>query len=572
MGQEGNDIAIPPSISNDGRFVAFGSFASNLLSGVSTNSVSQVYVRDLVNNTTTLVSSSLDGMPANGGVPDLPPSISPDGLWVAFQSLASDLVLRDTQGFQDAFIRGNITVAPSATATNTSAPVATPTPRIPCTRDTDCPLGQVCGPDDVCVPAPTPTATIACDTTEDCPPGLTCVDGICRDLSTPTVTPTPLPTCVTDEDCPEGTQCRAMVCVPPRPCESQIECRGIRETCLDGFCECGGDCNTDGIVFGSEITKMVCIISGMCELGICPAGDINQDGEVTSADVTLAVLNLGLGCPGEGSPLIYALDRTTETRTLEVGNIAGIPGEFVNIEIGIAGGDEVTTAQVDILVPTDLLEVSLTEPACTLHPRMLAAGSFEAEVTLPQVPPVPFGQLRLRVAVVDKLPPIDSFGPGPVFQCQFRIQPGADPGSSELTYDTNRLEIADPGANPFNAEVAGGGITVNPRGMCMNNAQCPPGTECKGGECRPIIDCDGPMSGPEQCLDDRQACVNDKCECVGDCNLDGRVRANEITIMINIINGLEPIEACLAADFNGDGRVRANDITIAIININQGCP
>ena len=32
-GQEGNDIAIPPSISGDGRFVAFGSFASNLICG-----------------------------------------------------------------------------------------------------------------------------------------------------------------------------------------------------------------------------------------------------------------------------------------------------------------------------------------------------------------------------------------------------------------------------------------------------------------------------------------------------------------------------------------------------------
>lgn len=570
-GQEGNDIAIPPSISGDGRFVAFGSFASNLLQGQSTGGFSQVYVRDLQRQTTVLVSSSLDGAPGNGSVPDLPPSITLDGQFVAFESLATDLVARNTQGYLDAYIRANVTVAPSATKTDTPAPTPTPTKPVPCTRDTDCPVGQVCGPDGICETAPTPTPTIRCDNNDDCPPGLSCVNNVCRDLSTPTVTPTPLPTCVTDDDCPEGTECKAFVCVPPRPCESQLECRGIREACLDGFCECGGDCNTDGIVFGSEITKMVCIIGGQCSAGICPAGDINQDGSVTAGDVTLAVDNLGLGCPGEGSPLIYALDRTTETRTLEIGNITGIPGEYVTVTIAMTGGDDVTTAQVDILYDQSQLEVSLTDPACTLDPRMLEEGSFESEVRLPQVPANPPGVGRLRVAVIDKMPPIDSFGPGPVFQCKFRIQPGAAAGSGQLSHDPQRLEIADPGANPFNAQVSGGAIAINPRPHCVDDEMCPDGTECKGNECRPIIMCDGPMAGPGQCLDDRQACVNDLCECVGDCNLDGRVRANEITIMVNIINGEAPVESCPAADFAGDG-VRANDITKAINNINLGCP
>jgi hypothetical protein len=391
-------------------------------------------------------------------------------------------------------------------------------------------------------------------------------------LSTPTVTPTPLPTCVVDADCPDGTECKAMVCVPPRPCDSQADCRGQREGCIDGFCECGGDCNTDGIVFGSEITKMVCIVGGQCDLAVCPSGDINQDGHVTSADVTLAVINLGLGCPGEGSPLIYALDRTNETRTIDVGTISGIPGEYVTVDIDLAGGDDITTAQVDILYDLSQLEISETEPPCTLHPRLLQEGSFEAEVRLPQVPTNPPGEGRLRVAVVDKMPPIESFDSGPVWQCKFRIAPGASPGTGQLGFDTNRLEIADPGANPFHAEVTGGVFEVKPRPACETNEMCPEGTECKGNECRPIIDCDGPMAGPGQCLDDRQACVNDQCECVGDCNLDGRVRANEITIMINIINGTADISDCLAADFNGDGRVRANDVTIAVNNINLGCP
>src|SRR5262249_9685077 len=157
----------------------------------------------------------------------------------------------------DAYIRQNVTLPPTATPTNTGPPENTPTPKIPCNENGDCPVGQVCGPDKVCVPAPTPTPTIACTDTSQCPPDEVCVLGVCRNLSPPTATPTPLPTCTTDADCPDDMVCRAFVCVPKRPCTTQQDCRGVRELCLDDFCECGGDCNLDGLVFGTEITTMV---------------------------------------------------------------------------------------------------------------------------------------------------------------------------------------------------------------------------------------------------------------------------------------------------------------------------
>jgi Tol biopolymer transport system component len=635
QGQQGNDAAIPPSISGEGRFVAFGSFASNLIFGINPFGNSQVYVRDLQEETTELISTSPQGRPGNGGVPDIPPSISLDGAWVAFDSLATNLVPGDHQMYLDVYIRANVPVGPTVptptktplggtptntptgstptatntgptatatatgptatpTATNTGATAtatatntgptatatvtATPTGPIPCDEDTDCPLGQVCGPPPVrvCVAAPTPTPTIACTDTQDCPPGLVCVQGSCRDLSTPTVTPTPLPTCTTDDDCLEpGTVCRAGVCVPQRPCEDQSMCRGMREACLDNFCECGGDCNTDGIVFGTEITRMVCIVGGTCNIDVCPAGDINQDGQVTAGDVTLAVINLGLGCPGEGSPLIFAQDRTDETRTLDIGSASGSPGQFVTLDINLGGGGDVTTAQVDILFDASLLDVSLTEPPCTINSRLLDAGSFEVEATLPQVPPAPPGMRRLRVAVVDKLPPLESYDSGPLMTCNFRIDPGAAPGVAMLLAD-GRLEIGDPAFNQFNAIATNGAVTINPPPPCGDDLPpCPDGTECKDGVCKPIVECSGPMAGPSECLpreDPRQACVDGTCVCVGDCNNDGRVRSNEITIMIQIINGLRPLSDCPAADFAGDGMVRSNDITKAIININEGCP
>ena len=607
-GQEGNDIAIPPSISGDARFVAFGSFASNLLLGVNTGGNSQVYVRDLVNNTTTLISSNRKGQPGNGGVPDLPPSISLDGGWVAFDDQATDLIVGNTQGFVNAYIRANVTVAPSPTPTSTGSPGPTSTPPIPCSGDHDCPAGFVCSPEGFCEIAPTPTPVITCTDTSQCPSGLTCVNGVCRDLSTPTATPTPLPTCTTDADCPDQNDvCRAGVCVPKRPCETQAMCRGGvggRETCLDGDCECGGDCNLDGVVFGSEITKMVLIEEGQDPISSCPAADINQDGMVTGADVTLAVYNLGLGCPGEGSPLIVAADRTNETRTLAVDNITGIAGEFVNFDINLQGGDEVTTAQVDIEYDQSVLQLSETTPVCTLDSRITAVSSDFLGVsyvlqTGPGTtvqPPTPAGFGRLRVAVVDTGMPLKSFDSGPLFHCRARIQPGAAPGTSQLLYvmTIHPPEIADPTASPFNAQVTGGMITINQPTPCTDNmtcsdvnpcptgldcvsgiCKCPDGDECKAGVCKPIVECSGPTAGPTECLPpgaSRQACVNGLCQCVGDCNNDGEVGANEITIMINIINGVQPLSMCPSADFNGNGEVGANEVTIAINNINEGCP
>jgi hypothetical protein len=352
-------------------------------------------------------------------------------------------------------------------------------------------------------------------------------------------------------------------------------CRGTREACLDGQCQCGGDCNLDGVVFGSEITTMVLISGGTQPISACPAGDINQDGMITPADISLAVTNLGLGCPGEGSPLIFALDRTNETRTLQVDDISGIPGQFINFTISLAGGGDVTTAQVDILYPQDLIQLSETEPVCTLDSRIPASDGFTPEVTLPQVPDNPPGMGRLRVAVVDQMPPTQSFDVGPVFHCQLRIQPAASPGTmSQLTFvmSVHTPEIADPAGNKFNATVAGGAIDITQPTTCMDDSMCPDGTSCKDGVCKPVISCSGPMAGPGECLDNRQACVDNLCVCVGDCNNDGVVRSNEITIMINIINGVLPLDACLAGDFAGDGQIRSNDITKAIININEGCP
>ncbi|MGH2685292.1 MAG: TolB family protein, partial [Actinomycetota bacterium] len=91
-----------PSISGDGRYVAFVSDASDLTPG-DANGEKDVFVRDLVAGTTTRVSVDADGGDPNGFSREA--TISADGRHVAFTSGASDLVAGDGNGEFDVFVR-----------------------------------------------------------------------------------------------------------------------------------------------------------------------------------------------------------------------------------------------------------------------------------------------------------------------------------------------------------------------------------------------------------------------------------------------------------------------------------
>ncbi|MCX6903289.1 MAG: hypothetical protein NTW03_07395, partial [Verrucomicrobia bacterium] len=92
-GQGGaNADANYPAISADGRFVAFASLAGNLVAN-DTNNASDVFVRDLVSGTTALVSTATNGLAPAATYPgSTHPLISADGRWVFFESKATGLV------------------------------------------------------------------------------------------------------------------------------------------------------------------------------------------------------------------------------------------------------------------------------------------------------------------------------------------------------------------------------------------------------------------------------------------------------------------------------------------------
>jgi hypothetical protein len=102
MGDQGNNHSTGFSISDNGRFVTFGSWASNLVS-TDTNEILDVFVRDRQTSTTERVSVSTTGEQGNGG--SVASCISADGRFVAFDSWASNLVSGDTNGTTDVFIR-----------------------------------------------------------------------------------------------------------------------------------------------------------------------------------------------------------------------------------------------------------------------------------------------------------------------------------------------------------------------------------------------------------------------------------------------------------------------------------
>lgn len=132
----GNDNSWPVAISTNGQYVLFESAASNLVIG-DANNANDVFVRDVVNGITTLVSVNTNGVPGNGVSRNS--VMTPDGRFVAFGSLASDLVPGDTNAIADVFVRdlqAGITslaspgAVPATTASNIKTEVGSDLPQI----------------------------------------------------------------------------------------------------------------------------------------------------------------------------------------------------------------------------------------------------------------------------------------------------------------------------------------------------------------------------------------------------------------------------------------------------------
>lgn len=118
----GNSESSSASISGDGRFVAFESLAGDLVAGDTTNGL-DVFLRDMQTGATEALSLRPDG--TGGGdfrTPSYDPAVSADGRFVTFASAVEGLVPGDANGFTDVFLRD------TQTDTTTLVSAATTTP------------------------------------------------------------------------------------------------------------------------------------------------------------------------------------------------------------------------------------------------------------------------------------------------------------------------------------------------------------------------------------------------------------------------------------------------------------
>lgn len=99
---QGNQDSHAPSISSDGQFIAFDSAATNLAGGKCNNGFNHIFVRNRTTGTTTCVSVNSNGTEGNGDSFD--PSISSNGQMVAFHSSATNLTARCTNGNSHVYV------------------------------------------------------------------------------------------------------------------------------------------------------------------------------------------------------------------------------------------------------------------------------------------------------------------------------------------------------------------------------------------------------------------------------------------------------------------------------------
>jgi Tol biopolymer transport system component len=117
-GVKGNFSALSPSVSADGTKVAFSSGATNLSPG-DTDEWWDIYLKDLVSGTLTLVSTGSDGAKANGFVGQ--PSLSADGAKMAFTSAATNLTPADSSSDIDLFVKDLVTGSVQLVTVDTNA-------------------------------------------------------------------------------------------------------------------------------------------------------------------------------------------------------------------------------------------------------------------------------------------------------------------------------------------------------------------------------------------------------------------------------------------------------------------
>ena len=128
-GGQANNFSQAAHLSGDGRYVLFESLASNLVPG-DTNGVIDVFVHDRQTRQTTRVSVASGGLQANNT--SVNPTLSADGRYVTFESFATNLTSEQSDGQKQTFVHdretGRTMRAPSQSAAGAAVGLPAPSP------------------------------------------------------------------------------------------------------------------------------------------------------------------------------------------------------------------------------------------------------------------------------------------------------------------------------------------------------------------------------------------------------------------------------------------------------------
>jgi Tol biopolymer transport system component len=136
-GVQANGFSNDPRVSADGRFVTFRSVATNLVAG-DTNAKQDIFLHDRVTGQTTLISVSTVGALADNSSTLC--AISGDGTYLGFDSGATNLVVGDTNGFSDIFVRSLASCSSGGSISNYGPGLAGTGGLVPMLSAEGCPL------------------------------------------------------------------------------------------------------------------------------------------------------------------------------------------------------------------------------------------------------------------------------------------------------------------------------------------------------------------------------------------------------------------------------------------------
>lgn len=133
----GSNASATPTLSSDGRFIAYSSASNNLVTGQVDNFTWDVFVFDRTTLLNTLVSRASTSAVTDANAGSTSPSISADGAWIAYLSDATNLIASQTDANQAQATRSDVFVFDRAVGTNTLASRSTSSATTTANRSSD---------------------------------------------------------------------------------------------------------------------------------------------------------------------------------------------------------------------------------------------------------------------------------------------------------------------------------------------------------------------------------------------------------------------------------------------------